>query len=80
MSNIKLQKQLSRRVGNKEYPKWVIIVPPKQIDALAWKEGECLESEINNQELIVRRENPEKAQKRREAAKKAWDTRKKRGR
>lgn len=74
---MKLQKQLSRKVGNKEYPKWVVIVPPKQIDALGWKEGEYLESEVNNQELIIRRENPEKAQKRSEAARKAWETRKK---
>jgi len=73
---VRLQKQLSRKVGNIEYPKWVIIVPPKQIDALGWKEGEYLESKINGQELIVKRENPEKAEKRREAARKAWKTRK----
>ena len=73
---MKLQKQLSRKYGNKEYPKWVIIVPPKQIDALQWKEGEYLESDVNNQELVIRKENPEKAQKRSEAAKKAWKKRK----
>ena len=76
---MRLQKQLSRKVSNKEYPKWVIIVPPKQIEALGWKEGEYLDSEINNQELLIRRENPEKAKKRSEAAKKAWETRKKKG-
>lgn len=75
---MKLQKQLSRRVGSKEYPKWVITIPPKQIEALGWKEGEYLESEVNSQELTVRRENPQKAEKRREAARKAWKTRKKR--
>lgn len=73
---MRLQKQLSRKIGNKEYPKWVIIVPPRQIDALEWKEGEYLESEVNSKELIIRKENPQKAQKRREAAKKAWKTRK----
>lgn len=72
---MRLQKQLSRKVGDKEYPKWVIIVPPKQIDALGWMEGEYLESEVNSQELIIRRENPEKTQKRSEAAKKAWKKR-----
>jgi len=72
---MRLQKQLSRKVGNKEYPKWVIIVPPKQVDALGWKEAEYLESEINDQELIIRRENPQKTEKRREAARKAWKTR-----
>ena len=74
---MKLQKQLSRKVGNKEYPKWVVIVPPKQIDTLGWKEGEYLESEVNNQELIIRKEDMQKIQKRKVAAKKAWDTRKK---
>jgi len=74
---MKLQKQLSRKVGNKEYPKWVITIPPKQIKSLGWKEGEYLASEINNQELIIRREDIRKAQKRKEAARKAWETRRK---
>jgi bifunctional DNA-binding transcriptional regulator/antitoxin component of YhaV-PrlF toxin-antitoxin module len=73
---MKLQRQLSRKVGDKEYPKWVITIPPKQIEALGWKEGEYLESEVNSQELTVRRENPKKAEKRKEAARKAWKTRK----
>jgi len=77
---MRLQKQLSRKVGNKEYPKWVIIVPPKQIDTLGWKEGEYLESEVNSQELVIRREDIQKIQKRKEAAKKAWKTRKKKKR
>ena len=77
---MRLQKQLSRRVGNKEYPKWVITIPPKQIRALGWKEGEFLESEINSQKLVIRKEDISKRQKRKEAAKKAWDTRKKKGR
>lgn len=77
---MKLQKQLSRKVGNKEYPKWVITIPPKQIKTLGWTEGEFLESEINDQELIIQKEDMSKRQKRKEATKKAWDTRKKKGR
>lgn len=77
---MRLQKQLSRRVGNKEYPKWIITIPPKQIRALEWKEGEFLESEISSQELVIRKEDIGKRQKRKEAAKKAWDTRKKKER
>jgi len=75
---MRLQKQLSRKYGNKEYPKWVITIPPKQIEVLGWNEGEFLESEVNIQELIVRREDQGKAQKRKEAAEKAWKTRKQR--
>ncbi len=77
---MRLQKQLSRKVGNKEYPKWVITIPPKQIKTLGWTEGEFLESEINDQELVIQKEDMSKRQKRKEAAKKAWDTRKKKGR
>lgn len=74
---MKLQKQLSRRVGNKEYPKWVITIPPKQIKTLEWEEGEYLESEVNDQGLTIRKEDIRKAQKRKEAARKAWQTRRK---
>ena len=77
---MRLQKQLSRKVGNKEYPKWVITIPPKQIKTLGWTEGEFLESEINDQELVIQKEGMSKRQKRKEAAKKPWDTRKKKGR
>lgn len=77
---MRLQKQLSRKVGNKEYPKWVITIPPKQIKTLGWTEGEFLESEINDQELVIQKEDMSKRQKRKEATKKVWDTRKKKGR
>ena len=80
MPKMRLQKQLSRKVGNKEYPKWVITIPPKQIKTLGWTEGEFLESDINNHELVIQKEDMSKRQKRKEAAKKAWDTRKKKGR
>lgn len=80
MPKMKLQKQLSRKVGNKEYPKWVITIPPKQIKTLGWTEGEFLESEINDQELIIQKEDMSKRQKRKEATKKACDTRKNKGR
>jgi len=74
---MRLQKQLSRKVGNKEYPKYVIIVPPKDIGALRWKEGEYLESQVNDQMLVIRREDAQKILRRREVAKKAWATRRK---
>lgn len=77
---MRLQKQLSRKVGNKEYPKWVIAIPPKQIATLGWKEGEYLEGEVNSQVLVIRREDVHKAQERKDAARKAWETRKRRKR
>ena len=41
-----LQKQLSKRIGDKEYAKYVLVIPPKVIHQLKWKGGEKLELEI----------------------------------
>ena len=76
MPKTKLQKQLSRRVGNKAYPKWVIAIPPKQIDALGWDEGQSLEGEIQNRTLIIKKVDDNEIEKRKEAAHKAWKKRK----
>ncbi len=56
---MKLQRQVSRVVGKTEYAKWVITVPPQHISELGWKEGEQLESHVNSNTLLVKREtNP----------------------
>ncbi len=51
---MKLQKQVSRVVEGIEYVKWVIIIPPSQIEKLGWSEGEELESKVNGNALTVR--------------------------
>ena len=38
-----LQKQLSRRIGNTEYAKYVIVVPPSIVKELKWKDGDELD-------------------------------------
>ena len=40
---MKLQKQISRKVGNTEYAKWVIVLPPTEVNGLGWKDGQELE-------------------------------------
>lgn len=75
---MKLQKQLSRKVGNKKYAKWVIAIPPKQIGELGWDGGQSLESEIADQMLVIKKVSEAEAEKRKEAAKKAWGKRKRR--
>jgi hypothetical protein len=52
---MRLQKQLSRKVGNVEYAKWVIVVSPEIIKGLEWKEGQELESEIKDNKLIIKK-------------------------
>ncbi|VVB61124.1 Uncharacterised protein [uncultured archaeon] len=51
---MRLQKQLSRVVDNKEYPKWIIVIPPSTIEKIGWKEGEWLKDEIQGKTLIIK--------------------------
>lgn len=50
---MKLQKQLSRKVRGKEYPKYVVTIPPKFIEELGWQKGIELEVRISNNKLVV---------------------------
>jgi len=52
---MKLQKQLSRKVGDKEYAKYVAVITPEKIKELGWKDGEELESEIKDRKLILKK-------------------------
>jgi len=49
-----LLRQVSRQVGDNEYCKWIVIVPPSQVEELGWKEGEELESFVKGESLLVR--------------------------
>jgi len=51
---LKLQKQISRIVGNKKYFSWVITIPPSDITELGWKEGDDLESVVDGDKLVIR--------------------------
>lgn len=50
---MKLQKQLSRKVGDKEYPKYMVVIPPKKVEELGWKEGTELEPKVNGEKLTI---------------------------
>jgi len=45
-------------VDDKEYSKYVLIVPPEAVEKLEWKEGEELTHEVKEQALIVRKAKP----------------------
>lgn len=51
---MKLQKQLSRQFAGKEYAKWVVVLPPKIVQELGWREGQELVAEIDGKSLRVR--------------------------
>ena len=51
---MKLQKQLSRKVDDKEYPKYVVTIPPKQIEEVGWKEGTELIAVVEEGRIVLR--------------------------
>ncbi len=53
---MQLQKQSSRVYKGKEYPKYLIVIPPKDIEKLGWTVGDDLESVIEKGRLVIRRE------------------------
>jgi hypothetical protein len=54
---VKLQKRLNRKVGDKEYSKWIVVLPDTFVNELGWKEGTELEAGINpkNESLILKK-------------------------
>jgi bifunctional DNA-binding transcriptional regulator/antitoxin component of YhaV-PrlF toxin-antitoxin module len=50
---MRLQKQMSRKIGKTEYAKYVVVIPPKAVEELCWKEGEELEFIIKDKKLII---------------------------
>jgi AbrB family looped-hinge helix DNA binding protein len=50
---MRLQKQLSRKVADKKYPKYVITISPKYIEQLGWKEGTELEAKVRDGKVIL---------------------------
>lgn len=51
---MRLQKQLSRKVGSQEYSKYVLTIPPKEIEKLGWKEGQELNIEVKGKEARLK--------------------------
>ena len=51
---MKLQKQLSRKVDNISYPKYVVTISPKDIEKVGWKEGIELEATVEDGRIILR--------------------------
>ena len=51
---MKLQKQLSRKVDGKAYPKYVVTIPPKEIEKLGWAEGTELMMVVEDGKAILR--------------------------
>ena len=50
---MKLQKQLSQKIGDKEYPKYTVVIPPKQIGELGWEQGAELKGTVKGKRLVL---------------------------
>ena len=51
-----LQKQLSKKIGDKKYAKWVLVIPPKSIELLGWKAKEKLKAEVKGDKLVIQKD------------------------
>ena len=60
---MKLQKQSVGKVGNKEYHKFVVVIPNEAVEQSGFKEGEKLKAEVKTGEIRIRGEWNEKKEK-----------------
>ena len=44
---MKLQKQISRKVGDKEYAKYVLVISSEVVKKVGWKVGQEIEAQIS---------------------------------
>lgn len=52
---MRLQKQLSRKVGSTSYDKWVVVIPPEKIKEVGWDEGIDLDIDIKGDKMTIKR-------------------------
>lgn len=55
MPKTKLQKQKSRKIGNKEYVKYVIVLPFDLIEQLQWSDGDLLIPTVDGKILKIKK-------------------------
>jgi len=53
---MRLQSQVSRKVGETEYTKFWVIIPQKIVKKLDWKTGQELEADIKGDKLIIEKD------------------------
>ena len=50
----RLQRQLSRKIGDKEYIKYVIVIPPKKVKEAGFKEGQELKIQTIEGKIVIK--------------------------
>lgn len=51
---MKLQKQLSRKVGKKEYAKYVLVISSKVVKEVGWRAGQEIRVEVKRKSMILK--------------------------
>lgn len=52
---MQIQKQLGKKVGDKIYPKYVVVIPEQVLNDAGFKEGDILSAEAKKGEVKLRR-------------------------
>lgn len=55
---VKLQRSRALKVGEKEYYRWTITLPPDIVTALGWGRGDILDAEVKGDKVVIRRLAP----------------------
>lgn len=53
---MKLQSQVSRKVGDTEYEKYWVVIPQKLLEILKWKSGQELKAEVKGDKLVIEKD------------------------
>ncbi len=51
---MRLQKQLGKKIGEKEYPKYLIVIPPKAVKKSGLKAGQKLSLKAFKNRLVIK--------------------------
>jgi antitoxin component of MazEF toxin-antitoxin module len=51
---MRLQRQMSRQIGNTFYSKWVLVIPPDKIREAGWREGTEIDIEIKGRTIVLK--------------------------
>jgi antitoxin component of MazEF toxin-antitoxin module len=50
---MRLQRHINRKVEGKEYGKYVIVIPPEEVEQLGWAIGQELKPEVKGRKLVI---------------------------
>ena len=52
---MRIQKQLGKKIGDKDYYKYVVVLPKEAVETASFKEGDELEAEAKKGEIKLKK-------------------------